>query len=107
MTTESTSGFFATPEGLVVTTRQVMLEEWPILLVIHDGEDDLWQFVNGHGDTDDESDGMLVHPSHILDSDPSVRDLATLPGGWRAWRRDRENPWVREPDPEQPGSANP
>lgn len=36
---------------IAITTRQVLHERWPILLVTHDADHGAWQFVNGHGDT--------------------------------------------------------
>ena len=39
------------PDDIAITTRQVLHERWPILLVTHDADDGAWQFVNGHGDT--------------------------------------------------------
>jgi len=75
---------FDARENLVITTRQVMNEGWPILVVTHDLDDEGWQFVNGHGDTDDAKNGMLVHPEHLVQHDPSVISLADLPlVGWR------------------------
>ena len=38
-----------------------MNEGWPILVVTHDLDDEGWQFVNGHGDTDDAKNGMLTN----------------------------------------------
>ena len=79
------------------TSRQVMDGELPILLVTHDGEDGAWQFVHGT-ETDDLSNGILVHPEHLVDLDPSVASLEDLPRGWIAWRPEPEDPWTREPE---------
>ncbi len=89
---------FDSPNGLVITTRQVMEQAWPILLVTHDGDDPRgWQFLNGRGDTDDRSNGIPVHVDHVIERDPSVTELADLPPGWHAWRETEGHPWVREP----------
>ena len=66
-----------------------------MLVVTHDLDDEGWQFVNGHGDTDDAKNGMLVHPEHLVELDPSVISLGDLPLGWMATRADRGAPWVR------------
>jgi hypothetical protein len=80
---------FESPNDLVITTRLVMEEAWPILLVTHDTEQPPgWQFVNGSGDTDDPSTGIPVHVEHVLERDPSISELADLPPGWRAWEED-------------------
>lgn len=39
---------FDRPDMIVITTRQVMEQDWPILLVVHDDDEPGgWQFVNG------------------------------------------------------------
>jgi hypothetical protein len=88
---------FESPTGLVITTRQVMEQGWPILLVTHDDEEPRgWQFLNGHGDTDDPSGGISVHAEHVVERDPSVAELSDLPPGLRAWRADKSAEWIRE-----------
>jgi hypothetical protein len=87
-------------KGLVITTRQVMEQDWPILLVTHDDEEpEGWQFVNGAGDTDSLSDGIAVHVEHVVEHDSSVLELADLPPGWWARRNNVDEPWIREPMP--------
>jgi len=87
---------FESPGGLVITTRQVMEQGWPILLVSHDADEPRgWQFVNGQGDTDDRASGIPVHIEHVIERDPSVVELADLPEGWRARRDSEGSPWVR------------
>jgi hypothetical protein len=89
---------FDSPNGLVITTRQVMEHGWPILLVTHDDQEPRgWQFVNGRGDTDDPTTGIPVHVEHVIERDPTVEELADLPPGWRAWRATESDAWIREP----------
>ena len=76
-----------------------MYEGWPILTVSHEAEDEAWQFINGWGDTEEGAKPILVHVEHIIELDPSVLPLADLPLGWLAWRKTREDQWVREPQP--------
>jgi hypothetical protein len=83
------------PGDIAITTRQVMRECWPILLVTHDADDGAWQFVNGRGDTDTDS-AMVVKATRIAELDPAVAELADLPLGWRAWREASDKPWKRE-----------
>jgi hypothetical protein len=91
---------FESPNGVVITTRRVMEQGWPILLVTHDDDEPRgWQFLNGHGDTDDPTGGITVHPEHVIDRDPTVVELADLPPGWRAWRTTESAEWIREPEP--------
>ena len=84
-------------DALAITTRQVMREGWPILLVTHDADDGGWQFVNGHGDTEDTGSAMVVAAANVAALDASLGELASLPLGWRAWRESVDQPWRREP----------
>jgi hypothetical protein len=83
------------PDGVAITTRQVLCEGWPILLVTHDADDGAWQFVNGRGDTDDTDSAMVVGVGQIPAIDPTLREIADLPLGWRAWRSSVGAPWTR------------
>jgi len=68
------------------------------LLVTHDADEPRgWQFLNGHGDTDDHKSGIPVHVEHVIERDPSVVELADLPEGWQARRTTADEPWTREP----------
>jgi hypothetical protein len=88
---------FDSPNGLVITTRQVMEEGWPILLVAHDAEEPRgWQFLNGNGDTEDRANGIPVHVEHVIERDASVVELADLPPGWQARRASEREQWIRE-----------
>ena len=90
---------FGSPDGIVIATRQVMEQGWPILLVTHDADEPRGgQFVNGRGDTEDRANGVSVHAMHVIERDPSVAELADLPPGWRAWRDSEDQPWIRTPE---------
>jgi hypothetical protein len=76
------------------TTTRVAFENLPVLLVTHDIEGD-WQFLCG---TTGEPEHCLVASlGCAVDRDPSLKDLADLPLGWRAWRDAIYSPWQREP----------
>jgi hypothetical protein len=47
--------------------------------------------------TNDPKDGRVVGLDCMYDIDPSIGELADLPLGWRAWRKDIQSPWQREP----------
>jgi hypothetical protein len=68
----------------VITLRQITQEAAPILHVSHNSDDHGWQFL-GWEEARVE-DGVVVCFAHILDMDPSIRELADLPPGWHAWR---------------------
>ncbi len=97
---------FKDPENVIaLTLRDVMEDNLPILLVTHDAEDGCWQFLDGR-DNPDPKVGIVVCLGHIVEYDPSIRELADLPLGWRAWRATPAEPWQREEmEPEAEGES--
>jgi hypothetical protein len=95
--------FDQTPNSAVISLRHVVFERAPILYVTHDSDDHGWQFLS----LDDAriEDAVVVSLSEILKLDPSVRELADLPPGWRASRQFIGAPWRREPDPDDDASC--
>jgi hypothetical protein len=89
-------GAFDEDELGVYSSTLVMEDGQPIFLVVHD-EDDDWQFLASHEEHADEC--VLLHLSHVLEWDASLRTLESLPRGWRAWRWKVGDEWVREPTP--------
>ncbi len=76
----------------VFTTSRVVDEGYPVLLVTHDQDGD-WQFLcNTTNDTDD---ARVVSLQSIVESHPSVAELADLPMGWQAVRDGPDEPWRR------------
>jgi len=83
-----------------LTMRQVLDGSEPILLVSHDEDDHGWQFI---GSSDAQvADGRLVCLSHIVELDPTVRDVADLEPGWQAIRECVGGEWTRRPHPTIP-----
>lgn len=83
------------PEGknrVVFTTRPVIEEAHPVLLVTHDEGGD-WQFLCGT--TNRTEDGRLVSLSEAVDDNRSLLELADLPVGWQAVRESADKPWRR------------
>jgi hypothetical protein len=81
------------PNVAAITTVKVLDEGHAILLVTHDDDDGSWQFLCGT--TGDAADGRVVGLECIVQKDPSLRELADLPLGWRAWRASPSDPWRR------------
>jgi hypothetical protein len=77
----------------VFTTRPVLEQGHPILLVTHDYDGD-WQFLCGT--TNRTRDGRVVSLGCILEKDPTVAKLADLPEGWAAVRREQGKAWRRK-----------
>ncbi len=72
------------PKVGAVTTRQVLDDSSPILLVIHYGDDCSWAFLCDT--TEDETDSRMVTMEQMVKLDPTLEDIADLPPGWIAYR---------------------
>jgi hypothetical protein len=85
---------FHDPQNVaVITLRQIIFGEKPILYVSHDADDGGWQFLDG-GQVREE-DAAVVSLANMVQHDASVQDLADLPLGWCAWRTDAGKGWQR------------
>ncbi len=74
----------------VFTTRRVLEENHPILLVTHDETGD-WQFLCGT--TNKAEDARAVCLGCMFERDRTIGQLADLPRGWGAWRASRTAKW--------------
>jgi hypothetical protein len=84
---------FTEPPNLATfTVRQVLHDNQPILLVVHD-RDGSWQFLTG-GPVET-ADGMVEGLQVMAERDPSLAGLANLPPGWRARRAQAGAVWKR------------
>jgi hypothetical protein len=79
----------------VFTTRDIIEEGKPILLVMYDQDDGVRQFHTGK--TVPASDAKVVALDEIIFRDPSVIELTDLPLGWSAIRDSIKSPWNRQP----------
>src|SRR5690348_9784706 len=85
---------FEDPQNLaVVTIKRIVNDGQPILYASHDEDDRGWQFLDGGIFTVE--DAMLVSLQHVVQIDPTVKDLANLPLGWYAERAAAGQPWKR------------
>jgi hypothetical protein len=85
------------PNCAVITTKRLAAGEGPVLHVTHDLDDHGWQFL-GWEDAK-EQDAALVALSEIVELHPDVVELAEMPPGWHAWRRNSSDPWIVELNP--------
>jgi len=85
---------FDDPENVAtMTVRQVTHGGQPILLVGHDADEGMWQFLTG-GPVE-MADAMLVSLRDVYRIDPSIGELADLPLGCTAERSAPGQPWRR------------
>ena len=68
----------------------------PVLLVVRDADDGGFQFLDGGDCTNEQA--RVVGLGRMVDADPTLRDLADLPPGWRAWRTGVGGRWTRVRD---------
>jgi hypothetical protein len=93
--TPPTDWVFDEPKNVAVfTTRQVIRDGSPILLVSHDADDGSWQFHTG-GAVSAADSMMIVALEEIVKHDSTVCELANLPLGWQAHRDSVDSPWRR------------
>ena len=78
----------------VFTTHFVIKEKSPILSVYHD-EDGDWQFLGKETDLREE-DAMIVSLEEILNFDPTLKQILSLPIGSKAYRQDQYSGWIFE-----------
>lgn len=85
---------FDDPENVAtVSVRQIVEGGEEILLVRHDADDGMWQFLTGNQVTT--VDARTVSLASIYQLDPSIGELADLPLGWQASREATGQPWKR------------
>jgi len=65
----------------IITLDRIVDGRRPILFVSHDVDDGGWQFLDGDGVT--EKDARVVSLQELVERDPTLRELADLPVGWR------------------------
>jgi hypothetical protein len=87
--------FADAPDVAVLTTQPVLDGQQPILFVSHDVEDGLWQFLEG--EAIDETTVLHVALAELVARDPALVELARLPLGWQARRRELDAPWSMYP----------
>ena len=85
--------------AVAISTRQVVLEGYPVLRVSHDLDGD-WQVLCGT--TTDVNDALVVCLGCAYQRNPSIGSLANMPRGWTAWRDSPDDPWTREPKEPEP-----
>lgn len=75
----------------VFTLKCIVLDRMPITYVSHDAEGD-WQFLRQEHQLREE-DATLISLGEMIEHDPSILEIADLPLGGFATRRDQNSPW--------------
>lgn len=76
---------------MVITTKKVISKEASILIVFHDKEDGMWQFLDGN--EVNENDAAIISLAEIVSIDSSINAISDLPLGWVAWRENTQAKW--------------
>ena len=85
------------PENLgVIVADTVMRGDQPVRYVAHTPDNDWW-ISDGVSDPTDADVCHLVHMSHLLDLDPAIQELASLPVGQEADRDGIDDAWQHAP----------
>lgn len=79
------------PNTMVITTKRVINGEASILIVFHDEEDGMWQFLDG--DDRNEDDVAIISLAEIERIDSAINAISELPLGWVAWREHENAKW--------------
>ncbi|MBQ5560303.1 MAG: hypothetical protein IIT46_11115 [Lachnospiraceae bacterium] len=79
---------------MVITTKDILSGLKPILLVSHDFEDGMWEFLDS--EKLDENEACIVSLDEIIKLDDSLRVLHDLPLGWIAYRNSINDLWNKE-----------
>ena len=75
-----------------IICNHILNGEKPILFVLHDEDDGMWQFLCGgsHG----MEDAKVVALGEVFDLDPSIEKVAEMPCGYCATRDKVDSDWV-------------
>ena len=79
------------PNVAVLTTKNILNKKADILLVFHDEDDGMWQFLCGKAHETDEA--KLVSLKSVFDLDNSVGILKDMPCGYYAERKAQDDEW--------------
>lgn len=83
----------------MVFVERDMFEGAPVLTVYHEDDDD-WQYLTSPSPSP--AKAQLVHQSHVYATDPSLKELHSMPQGSWATRAAIGEPWTygTEEEPE-------
>jgi hypothetical protein len=86
--------FEATLDTAVFTTKFVLEDKRTITYVTHDFEDGAWQFFSNDSFVNFEEVVKIVGLKEIFDLDKTLLEIAELPLGFYATRKDKNDKWT-------------
>lgn len=92
--TESDWPFEQARDTKAVTTVGILENNMEIMLAEFYADDNIWGFFCGT--TEKEEDGRVVTLEEIYAKDASLKKIAHMKPGQRAWRANKDSPWKIE-----------
>ena len=85
--------FIEDKKTMVITTKSILKCKKDIVVVSHDEDDGMWEFLDGDDVTEEEA--SIVSLEEIFEIDNSVNELFDLQLGWIAYRENKSSEWIR------------
>jgi hypothetical protein len=82
------------PESSAVICQHVFHASRDVMLVTHE-TDGMWQLLCGKPDCGSHTTPRLVGLNHLLERDPSLAEVVSLPMGYYCERKKVGGPWTR------------
>lgn len=79
---------------IAITTKKIVSRQSEILLVSHDEDDRMWEFLDGEDVC--EENAVVVSMFEMSQIDESINELYDLPLGWIAYRENKTTEWIRK-----------
>lgn len=79
---------------IAITTKKIVSGQSDILLVSHDEDDGMWEFLDGEDVC--EENAVVVSMFEMSQIDESINELYDLPLGWIAYRENKTTEWIRK-----------
>lgn len=79
------------PNQYIFTTKYVIRNHSLVICVLHE-EDGDWQFLGKEENLNDE-DAMIISLGEMLEHDSTLREITSLPPGYKATRDNLSSPW--------------
>jgi hypothetical protein len=85
------------PDALGAVIQKTVLAGTHLARYVAHTADNDWIIGDDLTDPNPDAASIAAHIRHVVDVDPTLEPLATLPRGYQARRRSREDPWDIQP----------